>query len=134
MIHDDHRARVIELLEPVYRAQDWWQKLVVILDAKLEYVMDPFDQVQTLHEIAELHETRGGAIDLALAALARAWRIDVSDDAALTKLLSLAGKLRRVGRDGAHRRGRRRVGVERRARGEPVGARGGDPRDPASRS
>ncbi|MEO8841840.1 MAG: tetratricopeptide repeat protein [Kofleriaceae bacterium] len=93
VIHDDHRARVIELLEPVYRAQDWWQKLVVILDAKLEYVMDPFDQVQALHEIAEIHETRGGAIDLALAALARAWRIDVSDDAALTKLLSLAGKL-----------------------------------------
>ncbi|HEY0250950.1 MAG TPA: hypothetical protein VGC41_05455, partial [Kofleriaceae bacterium] len=93
VIHDDHRARVIELLEPVYRAQDWWQKLVVVLDAKLEYVMDPFDQVQTLHEIAQIHETRGGALDLALAALARAWRIDVSDDAALTKLLSLAGKL-----------------------------------------
>ncbi|HEY6033927.1 MAG TPA: hypothetical protein VIV58_06695, partial [Kofleriaceae bacterium] len=93
VIHDDHRARVIELLEPVYRAQDWWQKLVVVLDAKLEYVMDPIDQVQTLHEIAELHETRGGALDLALGALARAWRIDVADDAALTKLLSLAGKL-----------------------------------------
>ena len=93
VIHDDHRARVIELLEPVYRAQDWWQKLVVVLDAKLEYVTDPFDQVQTLHEIAELHEARGGALDLALAALARAWRIDVADDAALTKLLSLAGKL-----------------------------------------
>ena len=36
VIHDDHRARVIELLEPVYRAQDWWQKLVVVLDAKLD--------------------------------------------------------------------------------------------------
>ncbi len=93
MIHDEHRARVIELLEPVYRAQDWWQKLVVILDAKLEYVTDSIEQVITLHEIAEIHEERGGAIDLALAALARAWRIDVADDAALTKLLSLAGKL-----------------------------------------
>ena len=93
VIHDEHRARVIELLEPVYRAQDWWQKLVVVLDAKLEYVTDPLDQVTTLHEIAEIHEERGGAIDLALAALARAWRIDVADDAALTKLLSLAGKL-----------------------------------------
>ena len=93
VIHDDHRARVIELLEPVYRAQDWWQKLVVILDAKLEYINDPLEQVETLHEIAAIHEDRGGAIDLALAALARAWRIDVSDEAALTKLLSLAGKL-----------------------------------------
>jgi tetratricopeptide (TPR) repeat protein len=93
IVHDEHRERIIELLEPVYRDQDWWQKLVVILDAKLEYIQDPPTQVTTLHEIAELHEERGGAIDLALAALARAWRIDVSDDAALTKLLSLAGKL-----------------------------------------
>ncbi|HTR52356.1 MAG TPA: tetratricopeptide repeat protein, partial [Kofleriaceae bacterium] len=93
VIHDEHRERVIELLEPVYREQDWWQKLVVILDAKLEYVHDPAEQVLVLHEIAEIHEERGGAIDLALAALARAWRIDVADDAALTKLLSLAGKL-----------------------------------------
>jgi tetratricopeptide (TPR) repeat protein len=93
IVHDEHRERIIELLEPVYRDQDWWQKLVVILDAKLEYIQDPATQVITLHEIAEIHEERGGAIDLALAALARAWRIDVADDAALTKLLSLAGKL-----------------------------------------
>jgi len=93
VIHDEHRERIASLLEPVYREQDWWQKLVVILDAKLEYVSDPAVQVVTLHEIAEIHEQRGGAIDLALAALARAWRIDVGDDDALNKLLSLAGKL-----------------------------------------
>jgi tetratricopeptide (TPR) repeat protein len=93
VIHDEHRERIATLLEPVYREQDFWQKLVVILDAKLEFVNDPATQVLTLHEIAEIHETRGGAIDLALAALARAWRIDVADDQALTKLLSLAGKL-----------------------------------------
>ncbi|HEU4613777.1 MAG TPA: hypothetical protein VFS15_16910, partial [Kofleriaceae bacterium] len=93
VIHDEHRERIASLLEPVYREQDWWQKLVVILDAKLEYVTDPADQVLTLHEIAEIHEERGGAIDLALAALARAWRTDVADDSALHRLLSLAGKL-----------------------------------------
>lgn len=93
VIHDEHRERIASLLEPVYREQDWWQKLVVILDAKLEYIDDPAYQIVVLHEIAELHEQRGGAIDLALAALARAWRIDVGDDSALQKLLSLAGKL-----------------------------------------
>ena len=41
----------------------------------------------------EIHEERGGALDLALQALARAWRIDVADDDSLTKLLSLAAKL-----------------------------------------
>jgi tetratricopeptide (TPR) repeat protein len=93
VVHDDHRERIAELLEPVYRQQDWWQKLVVILDAKLDYVRDPGEQVVTLHEIAQIHEQRGGNLDLALQALARGWRIDVADDASLAKLLGLAGKL-----------------------------------------
>ncbi|MEO8704973.1 MAG: tetratricopeptide repeat protein, partial [Kofleriaceae bacterium] len=93
VVHEQHRERIAELLEPVYREQDWWQKLVVILDAKLDYVRDPVDQVAVLHEIARIHEERGGALDLALEALARAWRIDVAEDESLAKLLSLAGKL-----------------------------------------
>ena len=66
-------------------------------------------------------------------ALARAWRIDVADDAALTKLLSLAGKLEAWDEAVAHRRGRRGVGAERRARGRAVGARRRDPRGAARR-
>ncbi len=93
VVHEQHRERIAELLEPVYRTQDWWQKLVVILDAKLDYVRDPVDQIATLHEIATIHEDRGGALDLALAALARAWRIDVADEESLAKLLGLAAKL-----------------------------------------
>ncbi len=93
VVHEAHRERIAGLLEPVYRAHDWWQKLVVILDAKLAYIHDPGDQIATLHEIAEIHEQRGGALDLALQALARAWRIDVAEDESLAKLLSLAGKL-----------------------------------------
>jgi tetratricopeptide (TPR) repeat protein len=93
VVHETHRERIAELLEPVYRSQDWWQKLVVILDAKLDYVRDPAEQVRTLHEIAKIHEERGGNLDLALQALARGWRIDVADDASLSKLLVLAGKL-----------------------------------------
>ena len=93
VVHEDHRERIAELLEPVYRTHDWWQKLVVILDAKLDYVRDPVDQIVTLHEIAQIHEQRGGALDLALQALARAWRIDVSDTDSLARLMVLAGKL-----------------------------------------
>ena len=94
VVNMDHRERITELLEPVYREQDWWQKLVVILDAKLDYIRDPVDQVSVLHEIAKIHEERGGALGLALKALARAWRIDVSDEESLGKLLALAGRLR----------------------------------------
>jgi tetratricopeptide (TPR) repeat protein len=93
VVHEQYRERIAELLEPVYREQDWWQKLVVILDAKLDYVRDPIDQIATLHEIAGIHEDRGGALDLALAALARAWRIDVADEESLAKLLGLAARL-----------------------------------------
>ncbi|HLL23764.1 MAG TPA: hypothetical protein VK427_16610, partial [Kofleriaceae bacterium] len=93
VVHDQHRERIAEILEPVYREQDWWQKLVVILDAKLDYVRDPADQVATLHEIALIHEERDGALDLALEALGRAWRIDVADEESLRKFLSLAHKL-----------------------------------------
>jgi tetratricopeptide (TPR) repeat protein len=94
VVNPEHRERITELLEPVYREQDWWQRLVVILDAKLEFVRDPVDQVAVLHEIAKLHEERGGALELALAALARAWRIDVSDEESLAKLVTLGSKLR----------------------------------------
>lgn len=93
VVHEAHRERIAELLEPVYREQDWWQKLVVILDAKLDFIRDPIDQIETLHEIARIHEERGGALDLALQALARAWRLDVAEEDSLGKLLSLAGKL-----------------------------------------
>lgn len=93
VVHEQHRERITELLEPVYREQDWWQKLVVILDAKLDYVRDPIEQTTTLHEIARIHEERGGALDLALEALARAWRLDVTDDESLRKLLALASRL-----------------------------------------
>jgi len=93
VVNDAHRERIAELLEPVYRSQDWWQKLVVILDAKLDYVRDLGDQVRTLHEIAQIHEQRGGNLDLALQALARAWRSDVADEDSLARLIALAGKL-----------------------------------------
>ena len=94
VVNSEHRERITELLEPVYREQDWWQKLVVILNAKLDYIRDPVEQVTVLHEIAKLHEERGGARALALDALSRAWRIDVADEESLGKLLALGGKLR----------------------------------------
>ncbi len=93
VVHEAHRQRITELLEPVYREQDWWQKLVVILDAKLDFVEDAVEQISILQEIAGIHERRGGALDLALEALARAWRIDVAEDESLLRFLGLASKL-----------------------------------------
>lgn len=84
------RERISELLEPVYRQADAWQKLVVILDAKLDFVDDPLRKAEMLQEIARIHEQRGGDLRLALEAAARAWHLDVGDSEAAERLIGLA--------------------------------------------
>ncbi|MEZ4367391.1 MAG: hypothetical protein R2939_14100 [Kofleriaceae bacterium] len=91
VVLESHRQRIVELLEPVYRTRDWWQKLVVILDARLVYVDDAAARVATLREIARIHERRGGDRTLAREALSRAWREDVADAEVLRELAQLAG-------------------------------------------
>ncbi|MEZ4360153.1 MAG: tetratricopeptide repeat protein [Kofleriaceae bacterium] len=90
VVEERLRERISELLEPIYRQSDAWLKLVVILDAKLAYVDDPLRQAEMLHEIARIHEQRGGDLRLALEAAARAWHLDVGDNAAVERLLELA--------------------------------------------
>lgn len=68
----DHRYRIAKILEPIYRAQDEWRKLVVITDAQLEFINDRDERVARLREIAQIHEARGGDLRLAYRALARA--------------------------------------------------------------
>lgn len=93
VLDPEHRERIANLLEPVYRANDWWQKLVVILDAKLEYIDDPERRIAVLREIARLHESRRGDDKLALDALARAWKEDISDQEVYDELAVTAAKL-----------------------------------------
>ncbi|MCG8417376.1 MAG: tetratricopeptide repeat protein [Proteobacteria bacterium] len=93
VVNEDHRERIAELLEPVYRRKDWWQKLVVILDAQVAYANDPARRVSLLCEVARLHETRGGDPNLALDALSRAWMENVHDVEVYDELTALAAKL-----------------------------------------
>ncbi len=93
VVERDHQERIAELLEPVYRANDWWKKLVIILDAQLQYVDDPEKRVQMLFEIAHIHETRGGDQQLALNALASAWKENPQNQDAYRELSAQAAKL-----------------------------------------
>jgi len=93
VVVERHRQRIAGILEPIYRANDWWRKLVVILSAQLDYTEDPRDKVATLREIAEIHENRGGALSLALDALSRAWLEDTGDDDVYQPLVALTAKL-----------------------------------------
>ncbi len=92
VVDERQRERIADLLEPVYRQADAWQKLVVILTAKLAYVNDVPQQVDMLHEIATIHEQRGGDLRLALEAAARAWHLDVADSEACQRLVALAAR------------------------------------------
>ncbi|MBT8494839.1 MAG: tetratricopeptide repeat protein, partial [Deltaproteobacteria bacterium] len=92
VLRDDLRERIAGVLEPLYRANDWWQKLVIILDARLEYVDDPSDRRRMLCEIAQIHEARGGDQSLALRALARAWQDDIRDEEVYDELAALVAK------------------------------------------
>ena len=93
VVVERHRQRIAGILEPIYRTNDWWRKLVVILGAQLDYTEDPRDRIATLREIAEIHENRGGDLRLALEALSRAWLVDTGDDEVYQPLVALTAKL-----------------------------------------
>ncbi len=96
VVQPEHRLAIAQILEPIYRKQNVWQKLVVILDAQLEFVDDRGQRVGMLREIASLHEGhegQKGKLPLALEALARAWKEDVADEDVYAELERVATRL-----------------------------------------
>ena len=73
ILDHDQRFRIAQILEPIYKRADQWAQLVVIYEAELEFIDDKAERVATLREIARLHERRGGDLQHAFRALARAW-------------------------------------------------------------
>jgi tetratricopeptide (TPR) repeat protein len=87
----DHRLRIAQILEPLYRDQDEWAKLVVIYEAQLEFIEDAPRRVEILREIARLHEQRGRDVGRAWDALVRGFRVDPAQPESLAELTRLAG-------------------------------------------
>lgn len=79
IVDNEHTFRIAQILEPIYRDTDAWQKLIVIYDAELEFIDERARRVELLREIARLHEQRGGEGRLAFGALARAWTEEVEE-------------------------------------------------------
>ncbi|HEY2747131.1 MAG TPA: hypothetical protein VGL86_21055, partial [Polyangia bacterium] len=96
IVDHDHTFRIAQILEPIYKDQDAWQKLVVIYDAELEFIDDKVKRVVLLREIARLHEKRGGDVRLAFGALARAWTEEASESDAVERETELFHELRRL--------------------------------------
>ena len=96
IVDHDHTFRIAQILEPIYREQDAWQKLVVIYDAELEFIDDKPRRVELLQEIARIHEKRGGDVRLAFGALARAWGEEAAEPDAEERETALYHELRRL--------------------------------------
>ncbi|HEY8924983.1 MAG TPA: tetratricopeptide repeat protein, partial [Polyangia bacterium] len=83
------RARVAQVLEPVYRHAGNWARLVTVLEAQLENVDDRDDRVRLLREVADIQQ-RLARVDNAFDTRARAWLVDVSNAETLSEIEALA--------------------------------------------
>ncbi len=93
VVNENYQGRIADLLEPVYRERDQWQKLVVILDAQLRHTDDSPRRCSILREIAEIHEQRGGDLNLALDALGKAWLEEINDSELYDHFIALGYRL-----------------------------------------
>ncbi|MCK5797735.1 MAG: tetratricopeptide repeat protein [Deltaproteobacteria bacterium] len=55
-----HQLEISEILEPLYRVGEQWEKLVKIMEVQLERQEDAFEKVQGIQRIAEICEQRLG--------------------------------------------------------------------------
>lgn len=57
---EEHKARVVDILRPLYERSDDWRLLVKLNEDRFNLAEDVLDKVQILTETAQLWETRGG--------------------------------------------------------------------------
>ncbi|MDJ0762320.1 MAG: tetratricopeptide repeat protein [Myxococcota bacterium] len=53
-----HRTEIGEILEPLYRMQGEWERLISLYVAQLEDIEEPSDKISMIHHIAEIQEEK----------------------------------------------------------------------------
>jgi tetratricopeptide (TPR) repeat protein len=81
---------IAEILEPLYRQQGDYQKLIGVHEIQVQRADDAHRKVELLHQIAGLYEDAAGDVNRAFDTLARALAFDPADDATQTGLDRLA--------------------------------------------
>jgi tetratricopeptide (TPR) repeat protein len=89
----DHRARAIELVEPLLRTQERWDDVVQIVEQGLDQISDPYERRTELQRVAEVHEQGRQSPRGAFEALRRALHEEPGDEVLLADLERLAGVL-----------------------------------------
>ncbi|MCH2108603.1 MAG: tetratricopeptide repeat protein [Polyangiaceae bacterium] len=74
--HEDLRARVVDILRPLFEANDDWRKLIALNEDRYLLANDDADKVVVLRETAELWENRGDDLGRARRALSNAFRLE----------------------------------------------------------
>lgn len=94
LTHDaEHKARVVDILRPLYERSDDWRLLIRLNEERYHLATDDHDKVAILRETAELWESRGQDRDRAFDAMRAAFDIDPEDSDTRTDLLRLAEAL-----------------------------------------
>ena len=75
----DHKARVVEILRPLYERQDDWKLLIKLNEERFGLAADARDKVAVLRETARLWETRGEDEIKAFEATRVAFELDPED-------------------------------------------------------
>jgi tetratricopeptide (TPR) repeat protein len=75
----EHKARLVEILRPIYERADDWKRLVSLNDERLGVTEDRSEKVAVLRETAKLEEQRGGDPGKAFDAVRAAFVLDPDD-------------------------------------------------------
>ena len=88
-----HPLRIGEILEPLYRMQEQWDRLLNVHEVQLQYQPDNFERVSMIHRIAEIAEERAGDHQRAFVWMQRAVFEDPSHEHTLGEVERLASIL-----------------------------------------
>lgn len=89
----DRRGFVAEMLQPFYKSEMDWPKLVNCIEARLETTHDPYERKPLLLEMGEIYEVQMEDLEKAFDTYARLFRDDLEDSKARDLLSRLANVL-----------------------------------------
>jgi tetratricopeptide (TPR) repeat protein len=91
--HEEQELAVAQILEPIYRVNNEWTKLIQAYEIMVRRSLDPTERIRLLHQIAELYEIAGEQPEQAFVALGRALKEDPSSEDTQHRLDGLAHQL-----------------------------------------
>ncbi|MBX3270938.1 MAG: tetratricopeptide repeat protein [Sandaracinaceae bacterium] len=86
---------IAEILEPLYRMSESWDRLIGVNTVQLQHQTDPDERVQMMHRIAELAEDRAGDHQLGFEWMQRALLEGPRNEHTVAEVERLAGMLDR---------------------------------------